>query len=46
MERVSIDLHDTADGHVSWGDEGTALIDVLVLSLVQELALHPTSTRS
>ena len=43
MERVSIDLHVTADGHVSWGDEGTALIDVLVLSLVQELALNDST---
>ena len=40
---MSIALHVTADGHVSWGDEGTALIDVLVLSLVQELALNDST---
>lgn len=39
VERVTINLHVTSDSHVSWRNEGIALVNVLVLALVQELAL-------
>ena len=39
MERVTINLHVSSDGHVSWRDESHALVNVLVLAFVEELAL-------
>ena len=39
MERVTINLHVSSNGHVSWRNEGHALVNVLVLALVEELAL-------
>ena len=39
VERVTINLHVSSDSHVSWRDKGIALVDVLVLALVEELAL-------
>lgn len=39
MERVTINLHVSSDGHVSWRNESHALVNVLVLALVEELAL-------
>ena len=39
VERVTINLHVSSDSHVSWRDEGIALVNVLVLALVEELAL-------
>lgn len=36
--RKSIDFDVSANGHVGWGDEGTAVVDVLVLSTFQEFA--------
>jgi len=39
MERVSVDLHVTANSEVGRRDEIHVLVDVLVLSLVEELAL-------
>jgi len=38
MERVSIDLHIASNGHVCGRDERLVLVNVLVLSLVEELA--------
>lgn len=39
MERVSVNLHVTANGQVGRGDESHVLIHILVLPLVEELAL-------
>ena len=37
--RVAVDLHVSADGHVSGSDESSVLVNVLVLSAFEELAL-------
>jgi len=39
VERVAVDLHIAANGHVCGRDESIALVNILVLSLVEELAL-------
>ena len=41
-ERVSVDFDVSAKGHVGWGDELAAIVDVLVLSALQELAFDDT----
>jgi len=42
VEVVSVDLHVSAERHVSWGEPFTILVEVLVLSSLQELARDDT----
>ena len=42
VERVSVNLHISADGQVGRGDEGHVLVHILVLPLVEELAFDDT----
>lgn len=39
MEGVAVDLHVSSNSHVSWSDEGTVVVNVLVPVAVKELAL-------
>jgi len=42
VEVVSVDLHVSAEGHVSGGEPFATLVEVLVLSSLQELSAHDT----